>query len=196
MSEESPSLALIFRKRLPPEAETQAHLLAKQAAEEAWDFIREAAAQVPFQQFLGRLSLGAFTKYLSLAISDEFEDVTEEARQLLLGQLSLTEARESAEYREIRRLLLERCAELSEPESKEAWMARAEPRARRAIVRAFREADPRDAGRAAEQVLDRSMPKGKLAEEPKPISLDEESADLIERALSRHRKSLGGGDAA
>lgn len=195
MPEPSKSLAVQFRAKPDPDLQSHAAKLVEEAAKEDYEFIAEVAMEVPFSAFLDRMTVQNFNRVRALAVSDLFEDVVEEVRAKLVPSMTLQDARSLPEYREICEMLRAAAKRIATEGGAKAWLERAAPRARRAMSRVFRAGnDPREAARAAAEVLDREIPKAsRTQDDTRLVRFDEESARLMNETLEIHRKTLPSG---
>lgn len=195
MAEPSQALERLFRKRVPKDKASVAMLIVQESSADTYEFLREVALAVPYSLFMDRLSVQTFSRLQALALSDEFEEVEEEAKEVILGGRSPAEYREIPEYVEIRAKLRAAATSLSQPENAKEWLERqGGKQARRVLSRVLRAsvADPREAARAAAEVLDREIPKtSRNADAPKTVHFDEEAQGLLEDALRRDREARG-----
>lgn len=189
MDEPSKSLVRQFRRRIPPDKQSAAREFVSLSTRETWEFMQEVASEVPYSAFVGRLKVQTFERLRILALSDEFEEVEDEARLEMIAPLDLELARGLPEYEEIRKLLREAAETLASPENTRDWIEQKGARkATRAISRVMRAdvKDPREGARAAAEVLDRIVPKAsRLLDEKPPVDLSEESKALADAAISR-----------
>ena len=124
MDEPSKALVAQFRRRIPPDKKSAAAEFVSLSARETYEFMQEVASEVSYSLFVGRLKVQTFERLRILALSDEFEEVEDEARAALIAPLTLDLARGEPEYQEIRDLLREAARELSNPENTREWVAK------------------------------------------------------------------------
>lgn len=194
MSEPIPpsrALAKVFRIRPTPDKVSLAKSLVERSTAETYEYVEEIAAEVTYAEFIEKLTIQEFERLKLLALSDEFESVTEEAKLEFLPGQNLAALRALPEYTEMKRRLREAATYLSSDENNQAWQKRTRSRVRRALVRTIRPGvDPMTAGRAAAELLDREIPKAsRTNEEPRPLEISEESAARLSKALAAINKN-------
>lgn len=189
MDEPSKSLVRQFRRRIPPDKKSSAREFVSLSTRETWEFMQEVASEVPYSAFVGRLKVQTFERLRILALSDEFEEVEDDARLEMIAPLDLELARGLPEYEEIRRLLKEAAEGLSNPENAREWVEKKGVRkATRALSRVMRAdvADPREGARAGAELLDRVVPKAsRLLDEKPPVDLSDEAKAQVDASISR-----------
>lgn len=161
----------------------------KSSTEETGRFLSDLCHTVEYSDY-PTLKVQDFIKLRALAMSDEFENISDDARRALLKTSQKLEVfRSYPEYTRMRQNLRE--ALLAANESAEVdprvWLEKfARKSARRQILRLIAAGpENRESTKLLAEILDRELPKmSRNAGEVKPMVFTPEAAKLLEEALA------------
>lgn len=179
--------------------ESVATVAAEAAMQETVYFLQDVAMEVPFALFAGKLKVQAFEAMRLLALSDELDELDDDQKcqALFKGRKNLhpSKIRQHPLYPELLGMVREAIENLGAGESHEEWLARVQGRARRSIDRAaLNRLDPKTAGKAAAEILDRhaAKPARKPIDSRTTIELSEKTVQMIAETFKFAEKSEAG----
>lgn len=158
------------------------------ATQETLRFLQDVCFQVPYRDFL-TLKFKTFERIRALAMSDEFEEVTDEAKSAILGlMVPIEDLRSYPEYEAIRLRLRTAAAEWGSDGEGRKWLEETATKvARTAIIRGLREGvggENREATKVALEVMERDIPKlSRNQGDKKVVHVPDDLRELLEQAL-------------
>lgn len=156
------------------------------ASKETRRFLQDICFSVSYKDYCTRLKYQVFERCRGLAFSDEFEDVTDEARQMALDTYrTLTEFRDLPEYAEMRETLRKAAEAYSYEGEGRDWVDKHMPIARRELIRALRDGTT-DSQKLMVEMLERDVPKvSRNNDKLKTFHMTEEQAELMVKAIQQ-----------
>ena len=167
------------------EGESLAPTIIVDASRDTFNFLEEVAVEITYSRFFGRCKVQLFERLRALAISDVFEDVTDEARTKLVKPYTPEQIRGMDVYLEVKTAIEMAARRIAGEESPQDFLARVGMRSARALERVARRGSEKERGKAAAEIFERQIPKMPRTsiQETKVIVLSDKSAKVLREAF-------------